>query len=178
MADDTKTIIDKFLEHVDTFGDKTFLTQPMGGGNDNVKTFSYNEVLDEAKKVAGYIESLGYPPKSQIAICSKNCAYWVIADLGIWLAGHVSVPVSSELWWLAQKWTIRTRLTSSFQCIEMICVPIESFGPIHQSIFLTLCLYLNIRFIQPLLQKQLGTFWSIPKPKWFSLESSMRNLGR
>jgi long-chain acyl-CoA synthetase len=97
MADDTKTIIDKFLEHVETFGDKTFLTQPMGGGNDNVKTFSYNEVLDEAKKVAGYIESLGYPPKSQIAICSKNCAYWVIADLGIWLAGHVSVPVSSEL---------------------------------------------------------------------------------
>jgi long-chain acyl-CoA synthetase len=96
MSDDTKTIIDYFLEHVSTFGDKTMLTQPMGGGNDNVKTFSYNEVLAEAKKVAGYIESLGYPPKSQIAICSKNCAYWIIADLGIWLAGHVSVPVSSN----------------------------------------------------------------------------------
>jgi len=97
MSDETKTIIDYFLENVSTFGDKTFLTQPLGGGNDNVKTFSYNEVLAEAKKVAGYIESLGYPPKSKIAICSKNCAYWVIADLGIWLADHVSVPVYPTL---------------------------------------------------------------------------------
>jgi len=96
-ADETKTIIDYFFENVDKLGDKTFMTQPMGGGNDNVKTFSYKEVLDKAKKVAGYIESLGYPPKSQIAICSKNCAYWFIADLGIWLAGHVSVPVYPTL---------------------------------------------------------------------------------
>lgn len=94
MTDETKTIIDYFLDNVEKLGDKTFMTQPMGGGD--VKTFSYNEVLDGAKKVAGYIESKGYPPKSQIAICSKNCAHWVIADLGIWLAGHVSVPVSIE----------------------------------------------------------------------------------
>lgn len=95
MSDDAdKTIIDIFLGNVEKFGDKTFMTQPMGGGDANVKTFSYKEVLDEAKKVAGYIESFNYPPKSQIAICSKNCAWWVIADLGIWLSGHVSVPVS------------------------------------------------------------------------------------
>jgi len=97
MSDDTKTIIDYFLDNVAKHGDKTFLTQPMGGGDSNVKTFSYNDVLDGAKKVAGYIESLGYPPKSQIAICSKNCAYWVIADLGIWMAGHVSVPIYPTL---------------------------------------------------------------------------------
>jgi len=97
MTDETKTIIDYFLDNVEKLGDKTFMTQPMGGGDDNIKTFSYNEVLNGAKKVAGYIESLGYPPKSQIAICSKNCAYWVIADLGIWLAGHVSVPVFPTL---------------------------------------------------------------------------------
>uniref|UniRef100_A0A7S4AXW4 AMP-dependent synthetase/ligase domain-containing protein n=1 Tax=Pseudo-nitzschia australis TaxID=44445 RepID=A0A7S4AXW4_9STRA len=97
MSDDTKTIIDYFSDNVKKLGSKTFLTQPMGGGNANIKTFSYQEVLDEAKKVAGYIESLGYPPKSQIAICSKNCAHWVIADLGIMLAGHVSVPVYPTL---------------------------------------------------------------------------------
>ena len=96
MSDvDSKTIIDYFLENVEKLGDKTFMTQPMGGGDENVKTFTYKEVLNEAKKVAGYIESLNYPPKSQIAICSKNCAWWIIADLGIWFAGHVSVPVSS-----------------------------------------------------------------------------------
>jgi hypothetical protein len=96
MSDDTKTIIDYFVANAEKLGDKTFMTQPMGGGDDNVVTFSYAEVLAGAKKVAGYIESLGYPPKSKIAICSKNCAWWVIADLGIWLAGHISVPVSGE----------------------------------------------------------------------------------
>jgi len=97
MAEETKTIIDYFFENVEKYGDKTFMTQPMGGGDDNVKTFSYNQILAEAKKVAGYIESLAYPPKSQIAILSKNCAFWVIADIGIWLAGHVSVPVYPTL---------------------------------------------------------------------------------
>ena len=92
MSDDTKTIIDYFRDNVEKFGTKTFMTQPMG--NDKIETFSYKDVWDTALKVAGYIETLGYPPKSQIAICSKNCAHWVIADLGIWLAGHVSVPVS------------------------------------------------------------------------------------
>lgn len=95
MSEDTKTIIDYFLANVEKLGDKTWLTQPMGG--DVVKTFSYKEVVAEAKKVAGYIESLGYPPKSQIAICSKNCAWWIIADLGIWMAGHVSVPIYPTL---------------------------------------------------------------------------------
>jgi len=94
--DDAKTIIDYFEANVEKYGDKVFMTQPMGG-DVNVKTFSYKDVLDEAKKVAGYIESLNYPPKSHIAICSKNCAWWVMADLGIWLAGHVSVPVSNIL---------------------------------------------------------------------------------
>jgi len=93
--DDKKTIIDYFEANVEKFGDKRFMTQPMGG--DDVKTFSYKDVLDEAKKVAGYLESLNYPPKSHIAICSKNCAWWVMADLGIWLAGHVSVPVYPTL---------------------------------------------------------------------------------
>ena len=90
-----KTIIDYFLENTEKLGDKTWLTQPVGDGE--VLTFSYNEVVAKAKQVAGYLESLGYPPKSQIAICSKNCAYWLIADIGIWMAGHVSVPVSFKL---------------------------------------------------------------------------------
>ena len=92
-----KTVIDAFLDNVSKFGDKRFMTQPMGGGDDNMKYFTYQEVLDEAKKMAGYIESLGLEPKSQIAICSKNCAWWVIADLAIWMTGHVSVPVYPTL---------------------------------------------------------------------------------
>lgn len=85
MSDDTKTIIDYFEDNVAKFGDRRFMTQPMGGGDDNVNHYTFNEVMAEAKKMAGYLESLNYPPKSQIAICSKNCAWWVIADLAIWM---------------------------------------------------------------------------------------------
>jgi long-chain acyl-CoA synthetase len=85
------TIIDYFLANVAKLGDRRFLTQPMGG--DTMLYYTFNEFLAEAKKMAGYIESLNYPPKSQIAICSKNCAWWIVADLAIWMSGHVSVPV-------------------------------------------------------------------------------------
>jgi len=92
-----KTVLDYFYANVEKFGDRDFMTQPMGGGDDDVQVFSFRETLTQAKQMAGYIESLGLPAKSQIAICSKNCAWWVIADLACWMAGHVSVPVYPTL---------------------------------------------------------------------------------
>ena len=47
--------------------------------------------------MAAYLESKKYPKGSSIAICSKNCAWWVMADLAIWMSGHVTVPVVSFL---------------------------------------------------------------------------------
>ena len=96
MADD-KTVIDYFMDNVARMGSRRFMTQPLGGGVDKVKYWTFDETLTEAKKMAGYIESLNLPPKSQIAICSKNCAWWVLADLAIWMSGHVSVPVFPTL---------------------------------------------------------------------------------
>ncbi|MCU0690079.1 MAG: AMP-binding protein [Polyangiaceae bacterium] len=80
-----------------TSPDTIFMTQPLGGGDSNVRHYTYRDALDEARKMASYLRSLGFPPKSQIAICSKNCAHWIIADLAIWMAGHVSVPVFPTL---------------------------------------------------------------------------------
>lgn len=94
MVDD-KTVLEKFYDTVEKNGSKTFMTQPVGGGK--IETFSYDDVLAEAKKVAGYIDSLGLPANSQIAICSKNTAWWVMTDLAIWMTGHVSVPVFPTL---------------------------------------------------------------------------------
>ena len=92
-----KTIIDYFLDNVERLGDRRFMTQPMGGGEENNKYWTFKETLAEAKLMAGYIESLDLPPKSQISICSKNCAWWVIADLAVWMSGHVSVPIYPTL---------------------------------------------------------------------------------
>jgi len=73
--------------------DRMYFTQPMGGGDDNIRTWSWKEAVDEARRMATYIKSLDLPDRSHIALCSKNCAYWIIADLAIWMAGHVSIPV-------------------------------------------------------------------------------------
>jgi len=73
--------------------DKVFFTQPMGGGDANIKQWTWKEALDEARRVAAYLKSLDLPDRSHIALCSKNCAWWIIADLAIWMAGHVTIPI-------------------------------------------------------------------------------------
>jgi long-chain acyl-CoA synthetase len=72
-----------------------YMTQPVGGGQ--VKTFTWKETLDEARRMAAYLQSLGLPPKSNIAILSKNCAHFILSDLAIWMAGHVSVALYPTL---------------------------------------------------------------------------------
>jgi len=91
-----KILLDYFLENVEKYGSKTFMTQPMGK-DQPVQTFTYTQTKEHAEKMAGHIGSLNLPAKSHIAICSKNCAYWVMADLAITMAGHVSIPIFPTL---------------------------------------------------------------------------------
>ena len=73
--------------------DRMYFTQPMGGGDDNIKTWTWKEAVVEARRMAAYLKSLDLPERSHIALCSKNCAHWIMADLAIWMAGHVSIPI-------------------------------------------------------------------------------------
>ncbi len=73
--------------------DRLWLTQPMGGGDNNIKTWTWAEAVGEARRMAAYLKSLDLPARSSIALCSKNCAHWILADLAIWMAGHVTVPL-------------------------------------------------------------------------------------
>ena len=72
-----------------------FLVQPLGGGQ--VETLSWSDVGHQARCAAHWLRSRELPPGSHIAIISKNCAHWIIADLAIWMAGHVSVPLYPNL---------------------------------------------------------------------------------
>lgn len=93
MPNNDKILLDYFLKYTLEHGASRFMTQPLGERADSVKTWSFNEALSDAKQVAAFIRSLNLPAKSQIAICSKNSAYWIIVDLAIWMSGHVSVPL-------------------------------------------------------------------------------------
>ncbi|HKI97662.1 MAG TPA: AMP-binding protein [bacterium] len=70
---------------------KVFLTQPHSGGQ--TTDYTWRQTMDEARRMATHLIGLGLPKPSQIAIVGKNSAHWMIADLAIWMAGHVSVPL-------------------------------------------------------------------------------------
>ena len=78
-----------------TAPDQTTLTQPLGGGV--IRDFTWSEVADQVRRMAAYLQSQGWPPGSNVAILSKNCAWWLMSDLAIWMSGHVSVPLYPTL---------------------------------------------------------------------------------
>ncbi|MGZ5238804.1 MAG: AMP-binding protein [Caldimonas sp.] len=78
-----------------TAPDRVALTQPMGGGV--TRDFTWAEVADQVRRMATYLKAQGWEPGSKVAILSKNCAWWVMSDLAIWMAGHVSVPLYPTL---------------------------------------------------------------------------------
>jgi long-chain acyl-CoA synthetase len=71
------------------------LTQPMGNGE--IKTFTWGQVADETRRMATFLKAQGWPEGSKVAILSKNCAWWLMSDLAIWMAGYVSVPLYPTL---------------------------------------------------------------------------------
>jgi long-chain acyl-CoA synthetase len=75
--------------------DRVFLTQPFGGGR--VREWTWAQAADEVRRMAAYLRLQNWEPGTRVAILSKNCAWWVMADLAIWMAGHVTVPVYPSL---------------------------------------------------------------------------------
>ncbi len=76
-------------------GDQVAMVQPLGG--DKVRSYTWEEVADEAYRMAGYLQALGVQTGDRVALVSKNCAEWIMADLAIWIAGGVSVPLYPTL---------------------------------------------------------------------------------
>lgn len=72
-----------------------FLTQPHSGGC--VREWTWAQAAGEIRRMAAFLNSMAWEPGTRVGIVSKNCAWWVMADLAIWMAGHVSVPVYPSL---------------------------------------------------------------------------------
>jgi long-subunit acyl-CoA synthetase (AMP-forming) len=88
-----RTAIDRACRWERETPDSVWLTQPWGGGA--VRDLTWRDGMDQARRIAGWLRSLELPAGSRVAILSKNCAHWILADLAIWMAGHVSVPLYS-----------------------------------------------------------------------------------
>lgn len=86
-----KLILDHVYDHEAQTPDLVYLTQPIGGGP--VIDYTWGQVLDQARRMAAHLRSQEFPPGARIAILSKNCAHFIIAELAIWLAGGSTVAI-------------------------------------------------------------------------------------
>lgn len=73
---------------------RNFLFQPH---KKKWRSYAWEEVGQEVRTMATYLKKRNFPAGSRIAIFSRNCAHWLMADWAIWLAGHVSVPLFPNL---------------------------------------------------------------------------------
>lgn len=89
-----KTTLESFYAREKKHPKLPFLHQPFG---DKWETYTWGEAGQMARRVAAYLRSLDLKPGSHIGLVSKNCREWIIADLAIMMAGHVSVPFFATL---------------------------------------------------------------------------------
>ncbi len=88
------TPLDNFYKWESQKSNKTFLIQPIEG---KYIEYTWGEVGVQARKISKHINKLNLKKDSKIAIISKNCAHWIIADLAIMMSGHVSVPIYANV---------------------------------------------------------------------------------
>ena len=89
--DPQRLILQHVYDHETALADRVFLTQPVGEGK--VVDYSWAEVMDQARRMAAHLRAQGLEPGDRVAILSKNCAHFFMAELAIWLAGGTTVAI-------------------------------------------------------------------------------------
>jgi long-chain acyl-CoA synthetase len=84
----------KFVKWEKEIPGQIFLRQPFNGV---WKTWTWAQAGEEARRLAAGLHSTGLQKGDHVAILSKNCAQWIIADLAIMMAGCISIPVYPSL---------------------------------------------------------------------------------
>ncbi len=83
-----------YLYHYESQCPETpYLHQP---SDDGTRVYTWGECADQARRLASALRSMGFEPGDRIAIFSRNCAEWIIADLALMVGGYISVPIYSS----------------------------------------------------------------------------------
>jgi long-chain acyl-CoA synthetase len=85
-----KTPLDMFYERELKHPNRVFLRQPMNG---KWHEYTWGDTARQVRRMAQVLKDLGCEKGDRVAILSKNCAHWIMADLAIMMAGCVSVPL-------------------------------------------------------------------------------------
>lgn len=84
------TILEKFYQFEKEQPHRVFLSEPVQGV---AQQHSWQQAGQQIRKMAAALLQLQLPARSRIAIIGKNSPHWIMADLAIMMAGHISVPV-------------------------------------------------------------------------------------
>ncbi|MEM8891399.1 MAG: AMP-binding protein [Bacteroidota bacterium] len=94
LYSDLKTQLDYIYRWEKEKANDIFLRQPFG---DSWKTMTWGEAMKEARRMTAALQSMGFKEGDHIAIVSKNCYHWILADLAIMMGGYVSTPFYANL---------------------------------------------------------------------------------
>ncbi|MCK0109360.1 AMP-binding protein [Flavobacteriaceae bacterium S0825] len=89
-----KTPLEAFLYWEKHTPDIIFLKQPIDG---KYITHTYKEAGIEIRKIVSALKTYNLSERSHVALLSKNCAHWIMADIAIMMAGFVSIPIYPTL---------------------------------------------------------------------------------
>ncbi|MCC7152178.1 MAG: AMP-binding protein [Rubrivivax sp.] len=84
-------ILDHVYAHESRHAGTVFLTQPTGGGQ--VVDLTWAQTMDQARRLAAHLQGRGLPRGARVAILSKNCAHFFVAELAIWMSGCATVAI-------------------------------------------------------------------------------------
>jgi len=87
----TKLILDHVYDHEKSLASRVYMTQPVGQGQ--VIDYTWQETMRQARSMAAYLKAQNLKPGDRVAILSKNCAHFIMAELAIWLAGGTTVAI-------------------------------------------------------------------------------------
>lgn len=89
------TLLHCFMLWAETSPNTVYMTQPLADGK--TLEITWGEAANQVTRVASYLKSLDFPAGSSIGLLGRNSAHWILADLSIWMAGHVTVPLYPTL---------------------------------------------------------------------------------
>lgn len=90
-VDRPRSLVELLVTSAERFGSRTAV-RDVGG-----RSLSYDNLLAESGGVAGGLAEAGVRPGDRVGIRMANSASWVVAFLGIQLAGAIAVPINTRL---------------------------------------------------------------------------------
>jgi long-chain acyl-CoA synthetase len=120
------TLLEMFYRFEKEKASQVFLSEPIAG---KPMAHTWEEAGFAIRKMAGALSDLNLPAGSRIAIIGKNSAHWIMADLAITMAGHVSVPIYPTV----TAATLRQILTHSESQVLFVG-KLDAFEPLHSGI--------------------------------------------